>query len=218
MASMPLAVRSAVKRWGGRTVLGGVDLELPAASITWLGGPNGSGKTTLLRIAAGLLIPDSGEVRICGLDPERDRREYQRRLGYLPAGNGGLYARLTVTDNLEFWASLALVPRAARERAVQTAIERFQLAPLATDRVDRLSMGQRQRVRLAMTFLHEPQVVLLDEPQTSLDEEAMGLLSNALEWLVERSGSALWCCPTRHGIPLPTDRECLLDTARLVVA
>src|SRR5205823_304802 len=142
---------------------------------------------------------------VFGQDPIRDRRAVQRRLGYLSAGDRGLYARLTVVQNLEFWCGLALVPPRQRNALMERAIDRFGLGELARQRVDRTSMGQRQRVRLAMTFLHEPDVVLLDEPQTSLDERGLELLDGALSELTKRGGGALWCSPTGRNLPLRTD-------------
>jgi ABC-2 type transport system ATP-binding protein len=142
-----------------------------------------------------LIAADAGEVRLDGLDPESDRRDYQRRLGFLPAGNGGLYARLTARRNLEFWSRIAFVPPGERQSAVDRAIERFELEELAEQRVDRMSMGQRQRVRLAMTFLHGPYVALLDEPHTSLDTEGLALLQAALESVCDAGGAAVWCSP-----------------------
>src|SRR5579884_4068544 len=79
---------------GKRKVLDGVDLAVPTGAIAWLGGPNGAGKTTLLRIAAGILLPDRGTIRAHGLHPERDRRRYHRMLGFLSAGDRGLYAQI----------------------------------------------------------------------------------------------------------------------------
>jgi heme ABC exporter ATP-binding subunit CcmA len=213
-----LAAQGVTKSWSGRPVIRDVALSLPRGTVTWLGGRNGSGKTTLLRVLAGLIDPDAGEVSLEGLHPLRDRREYQRHLGFLPAGNGALYARLTVEDNLAFWAGLALLPRRGRGERIRAALEQFDLAELARRRVDRLSMGQRQRVRIAMTFLHDPDVVLLDEPHTSLDDDAIHLLDAALERLVERSGSALWCSPGREGIPIPVQRAFMLDAGQLVDA
>jgi heme ABC exporter ATP-binding subunit CcmA len=213
-----LAARGVAKSWAGTPVIEDLALTLPAGTVTWLGGRNGSGKTTLLRVLAGVIDPDAGEVRIGDLDPMRHRRAYQRRLGYLPAGNGALYARLTVTDNLRFWLGLAMIPRGERQARVDSALERFELEPMARQRVDRLSMGQRQRVRIAMTFLHDPEVVLLDEPHTSLDEDAIRLLDVALEQLVQRDGSALWCSPGREGIPIPAHQAVMLEDRRLVPA
>jgi len=195
-----------------------VELSLPRGTVTWLGGRNGAGKTTLLRVLAGLIDADAGEVSLEGLHPIRDRSDYQRHLGFLPAGNGALYARLTVQDNLAFWAGLAMLPRRVRGERIADALAQFDLQELAKQRVDRLSMGQRQRVRIAMTFLHEPHVVLLDEPHTSLDDDAIHLLDAALGRLVERSGCALWCSPGREGIPIPAQRAFRFQDGRLVDA
>lgn len=190
-----LELTNIVRAWGDRAVLAGASLQVPAGSVVWLGGPNGSGKTTLLRVAARVVVPQSGSISISGLDPARNPRACLRRLGYLSAGDRGLYARLTVLQNLEFWAGVALVERAQRRELTRAALVRFELGDLASSRVDRLSTGQRQRVRLAMTFLHDPTLVLLDEPQNSLDEHALLLLDNALGDVVSRGGGALWCSP-----------------------
>jgi ABC-2 type transport system ATP-binding protein len=155
---------------------------------------------------------------VFGLDPQSDRRAVQRRLGYLSAGDRGLYARLTVEQNLELWAGLALVPPRRRKPLIQSAILRFELAELARRRVDRLSMGQRQRVRLAMTFLHEPDVVLLDEPQTSLDDPGLELLEASLSEVTARGAAVLWCSPAAHNLPLRADLRYELEDGRVVSA
>jgi ABC-type multidrug transport system ATPase subunit len=196
-AEPPLALAGIVKRWPGvPPVLEGVDLRLEAGRAAAIEGRNGAGKTTLLRIACGLILPDSGTVRLSGIDPELERTEFHRRVGFLSAGNSGLYARLRAEHHLEMWARLALLPRSERVEAVRRAVERFALEPLCGRRVDRLSMGQRQRLRLALAFLHEPEVVLLDEPGTSLDEDGLVLLGSALDALKERGGAALVCLPS----------------------
>jgi len=197
-------------------VIVGAELRLGRGTVAWLGGPNGAGKTTVLRIAAGLITPDDGEVSLLGFEPERDRCEYQRRLGWLPAGNGGIYNRLSVRQYLNYWASIAFVPSSRRSRAVDEAIERFDLRALSAQRADRISMGERQRVRLAMTFVHDPELVLLDEPQTSLDKDALGRLRSALDRLTARGGAAVWCSPSRNGTELPASEEYLVKGGRLV--
>jgi heme ABC exporter ATP-binding subunit CcmA len=199
-------------------VLRGADLALEAGTRVFLGGRNGAGKTTLLRICAGLVEAHAGDVSLNGLHPIRDRRAYQRRLGYLPAGNGGLYARLTARQNLEFWASLAFLRGRARNDAVDRAISEFELEDLESNRVDRISMGQRQRVRIAMTFLHDPGVVLLDEPHTSLDDEALALLRVALDRHREKGGAALWCAPASSQADLAADVALLVEDGRVVPA
>ena len=206
------------KSWGSLQVLDGTDLTVSAGERVWIGGRNGVGKTTLLRIAAGLILPRSGEISLHGLDPKRDRREFQKRLGFLSAGNTGLYARLTVRANLEFWAGIAFVARPRRAETVDTALGRFGLEDLSSRRVDRLSMGQRQRVRLAGTFLHHPSVVLLDEPETSLDDDGLAAVRAALADHVGAGGAAVICSPSREKVDIDIDAAYVLDAGRLVPA
>jgi ABC-2 type transport system ATP-binding protein len=160
-----------------------------------VGGRNGVGKTTLLRILSGILLPDDGNVRALGVDARADRRTYQRHVGFLSAGDRGLYARLAVRWQLEYWARIAFVPRAEREDVVAAAVEDFGLGPFMNRRVERLSLGQRQRVRLALAFLHEPCIALLDEPANSLDDEGVAALQKAAAAVTYRGGVVVWCSP-----------------------
>src|SRR3954467_5575650 len=196
-------------------VLDGVSLQLEPSTVAAISGRNGAGKTTLLRIASGLIGAESGSVRVCELDVSRDRVEFQRRIGFLAAGNSGLYARLKVEHHLDMWSRLALMPRRERRPAVEQAIDVFALEPLMGRRVDRLSMGQRQRLRLALAFVHSPSLVLLDEPATSLDEEGIALLDRAIDGLRARGGAALLCLPTGWEQTLSIDRALVLAGGRL---
>jgi ABC-2 type transport system ATP-binding protein len=191
-----LELSGIVKSWPGLPrVLDDVTLTLEAGSAIAIFGANGIGKTTLLRIASGLILPDGGTVRLQGLDPEAQRTEFQRRLGFLSAGNSGLYARLKPEHHLDMWARLALIPKARRGEAIARVRELFDLDVLCGRRVDRLSMGQRQRLRLALAFLHDPDVVLLDEPGTSLDDAGLELVRQAVESIKSRGGAAIVCLP-----------------------
>lgn len=124
-AAERLAVRAVSKSWdrGRQRVLDAVDLVLEPGMLTSLVGSNGAGKTTFLRIVAGLIAPDSGTVTVDGLQPERDRREYQRRIGFLSAGQTGLYARFTVIQHLRYWARIAFVDRGRRAAAVERSLD-----------------------------------------------------------------------------------------------
>ena len=214
---MPLALRAVTKCWekGSEAVLRGVDLDLDVGTKTRIAGRNGVGKTTLMRIAAGLIDPDGGRVEVWGASPHERRQRYQRLVSFLPAGDRGLYARLTVRRQLHFWGRIALIPRRELKARVEAAIDDFALGELASRRVDRMSMGQRQRLRIAMTFLTEPDVVLLDEPLTSLDEDGAAVLYATIERLLDRGGTVLWCSPSGERIDYDFDRTFSLENGRL---
>lgn len=216
-ASSPLVLDGVHKRWPGQeqAVLADVSLSLASSTLTWIGGRNGAGKTTLLRIASGLILPDKGSVRVCGLDIEIERRESSRRVGFLSAGNTGLYARLAVREHMEFGARIGFLAGVERRQAIARSLTRFGLDDLAPRRVDRLSMGQRQRVRLAIALLHEPLLVLLDEPRTSLDEDGEELLASALTEVTARGGAVLWCSPSIRQEGVAFDHCLRLENGRL---
>jgi ABC-2 type transport system ATP-binding protein len=215
--AVPLALRAVTKRWqkGQQPVLEDVDLTLDLGTRTWVGGRNGVGKTTLMRIAAGLIDPDSGRAQVWGYSPGENRRRYQRLVSFLPAGDRGLYARLSVRDQLDFWARIALLPPREVSGRIEATIDAFDLRELADRRVDRMSMGQRQRLRIAMTFMTEPEIVLLDEPLTSLDAEGAEILDRALDGLIARGGTLLWCSPTGERLDREFDDHWLLERGRL---
>jgi ABC-type multidrug transport system ATPase subunit len=213
----PLALRGVAKRWRRDLplVLDGLDLTLQPGSKTWIGGRNGVGKTTLLRIAAGLIDSEAGRVEVWGVTARENRSRYQQLVSFLPAGDRGLYARLTVRRQLDFSARLALLERSHRRSAIGRALDEFDLRELADRRVDRMSMGQRQRLRLAMTFLPEPEIVLLDEPLTSLDSEGAAILERAIEGLIARRGALLWCSPSGEHLELSFDHRWRIEHGRL---
>jgi len=213
-----LLVDAVSKRWRRRDapLLDGVDLELEAGMLAYVIGRNGAGKTTLLRILAGLIAPDRGTVAVDGLRPGGAKREYQRRIGFLAAGSTALYARLTVRQHLDYWSRLALLPAADRRPKIEAALDRFQLRDLASRRADRISMGERQRLRLALAFLHDPVLLLLDEPWTSLDGDGGAVLNRALLDFAAAGGSAVICVPL--GVDLedhPVDVTFALSGGRL---
>lgn len=216
----PLALRGLSKRWRKDLplVLDELDLTLEPGTSTWVGGRNGVGKTTMLRVAAGLIDPDSGRAEVWGVTAHENRSRYQRLVSFLPAGDRGLYARLSVRRQLEFWARICLVPRKDFRAIVDEAIDTFDLRELADRRVDRLSMGQRQRVRIAMTFLPRPEVVLLDEPLTSLDTESGVLLEAAVAEVLARDGAILWCSPSGEHLEMEFDTRWNIAQGRLIPA
>lgn len=200
------------KRWA---VLRDINLEVPAGTAICISGGNGAGKTTLLRIATAILSPHQGTVTVDGLTADGSWREYHRRIGFLSAGDRGLYARLSVRAHLDYWATLSFMPRGDRRPAVEGALARFGLSELAGRRADRLSQGQRQRLRLALSLLHSPKVVFLDEPRNSLDADGVEVLTSAVGELLARGGSVVWCAPDGEDQPMTFDRTLLIQGGEL---
>jgi ABC-type multidrug transport system ATPase subunit len=208
------------KRWrrDEPPVLDGLELGLEPGTLTWVGGRNGAGKTTMLRIAAGLIEAERGRAEVWGFTAREHRRRYQQLVSFLPAGDRGLYARLTVRRQLEFCACIAMLAPSLARSAVRDAIRDFALDDLADRRVDRISMGQRQRLRVAITFLGGPEVVLLDEPLTSLDAAGAELLRRAIADTLARSGAVLWCSPQTELPQMRFDSRWIIERGRLVGA
>jgi ABC-2 type transport system ATP-binding protein len=194
-----------------RVVLRDITLNVDPGTLVHIGGNNGAGKTTLLRLMAGILKPNHGGVFIDGLSAERSWREFHRRLGFLSAGDRGLYARLTVRAHLEYWCALAFVPREQRTRFVEQALTAFGLAELSDRRAERLSQGQRQRLRLALALVHRPQILLLDEPRNSLDSDGLALLAAEVRGSIDNGASVVWCSPPGEDQPVEFDRRLILD-------
>ena len=162
-------VHDLVKRYGARTVVDRVNLQLGAGRICGFLGPNGSGKTTTLRLICGLLTPDSGSGTCLGLDLRRERAAIKRQTGYMTQ-RFGLYEDLTIRENLDFVARLYCLDR--RRQRVDQALERLGLATRHDQLAGTLSGGWKQRLALATCVLHEPRLLLLDEPTAGVDPKA----------------------------------------------
>ncbi|MGC9072185.1 MAG: ABC transporter ATP-binding protein [Acidilobus sp.] len=171
-----IEVREVVKFYGSTPALRGLSFEVPEGGRYALLGPNGAGKTTTLRLLVGLLKPDRGDVRVLGRDPAEDH-EVKRYIGYLPE-DATPYLTLTVRENLEYIAALRGLedPRERAEKVMDLlGIRRYERS-----RVTSLSRGNLQRLAIALAIIHEPKVLLLDEPLNYLDiptqEEVIGVL------------------------------------------
>jgi len=196
-----------------KPVLHGVSLTIPTGATVALLGPNGAGKTTFLRILATLARPSAGEVAIDGLDLRRDTQAIRGRIGYL-GHQPLLYDELTAEENLLFFARMHGV-RDGQTR-VGALLERVGLRLKAKDRVRDLSRGQTQRLALARALLHEPTLLLLDEPDAGLDEQGITLLEEILR---ERAEAGQTTILTTHDLAWGlrvADRAVALVTGRVV--
>ncbi|MBL8860057.1 MAG: ATP-binding cassette domain-containing protein [Planctomycetes bacterium] len=148
--------------------LRGLDLVCRAGEIYGLLGPNGAGKTTTLRILATILAPTSGRASVAGIDVTENPLEARRRIGFL-SGTTGLYPRLTPRETLRYFGTLHGMPKAALEARIEELLDTFSIRDYADGRCEALSTGQKQKVSIARAVLHDPPVLILDEPTTGLD-------------------------------------------------
>jgi heme exporter protein A len=177
----PLLRARQVEKWyGPHPAVRGVDFALDAGEFLTIFGPNGAGKTTLLRMLSGSLRPTRGEISIAGERMEHGAHGWRRRIGVL-SHQTFLYGRLTAAENLRFYGRLYGID--ALERRISEMLDQVGLGPRGEEQVHRFSRGMQQRLALGRTLLHDPDLVLLDEPYTGLDPHAAGMLRGVLEHL-----------------------------------
>jgi heme ABC exporter ATP-binding subunit CcmA len=206
-------IRNLKKSFALKPVLRGIDLDVRRGECVALLGANGAGKTTLLRILAGLTKPGVGTVSIAGFDSVRDAQQVRGLVG-LVAHQLYLYEELTALENLLFFARMYAVKH-AQERA-RTLLQRVGLERRMQERVSTFSRGQVQRLAWARALLHSPQVLLLDEPDTGLDQQGHELIDTLLTEHIQPGGSTLFTTHQLERALQLADRVLILGTGRIV--
>jgi len=187
-----LEARRVSRSFDGTRVLNEVSLTVEPGRVCALLGPNGAGKTTLVRILSGLVMPDSGSVRVCGLDPAVHERIVRRSLGLVPSGDRTFYLRLSGFENLVFFARLhGIKRRRARERA-REVLEQVDLADAARLSVQKYSHGMQKRLSVARALLTEPSVFLVDEATHDLDPVAARNVIEIIRGLCRAGAAVVW--------------------------
>ncbi|MGA0596955.1 ABC transporter ATP-binding protein [Enterovirga sp. CN4-39] len=192
-AASALEIRGLTKSFD-RPAVDGLDLVVGAGSFYALLGPNGAGKTTTLRMVAGLIRPDAGSIRICGLDALADPVEARRLVAWV-SDEPMIYDKLTPLEYLEFVAGLWSMDPAEAERGARELIVRLGLEREADRRCEGLSKGMRQKVALAGALIHQPRLIILDEPLTGLDAAAARIVKDVL---LERVRTGVTVIMTTH--------------------
>lgn len=208
-----IQVESLSRRFGSRAAVIAVTMDIASGISTALFGPNGAGKTTLLRLLSSALRPTSGQIRIAGKSYQDNPREIRRMIGVI-SHNSYLYDDLPCLANLEFFGKLYGLPN-PRQRA-EELLDEMELSERAQDPAGTLSRGMTQRLSIARSLVHDPEVVFLDEPFSGLDPHAASVLRTTIGRLRERRRTVVM---VTHNIPLGlklSDRWLLMNRGRLV--
>lgn len=186
-------VKNLIKTFGETVAINDLSLNIEKGKITGLIGADGAGKTTLLRTIIGLLIPDSGEIRVLGLNPETQKEDLNSRIGYMPQ-KFGLYEDLTVMENLKLYADLKgiNVNQGAGENVIKKMLEFTSLAPFTDRLAGALSGGMKQKLGLACTLLGSPEFLLLDEPSVGVDPISRRDLMKMVRDMITPQTTVLW--------------------------
>ncbi|MCE2456938.1 MAG: heme ABC exporter ATP-binding protein CcmA [Dehalococcoidia bacterium] len=205
-------IRGVTKSFGRTPVLKSIDLDVPQGTVLSLLGPNGSGKTTLIRVLSTLTKPDAGEVRIGGAGIGRQSARLRRLIGVV-GHDPLLYDDLTARENLRFVCRIFDLDRI--DERVHSVSDRMGMAPDLDRKIGAMSHGMKKRFSIARALLHDPHVLLLDEPETGLDQEALSLLDSVI---ASRSESGRTVIMTTHNLERAValgDRMAILASGRV---
>jgi len=209
------AVRLAgvTKRFGQYTAVSSLDLDIPKGVICGLLGPNGSGKTTTIRMIMGILHPDEGHVDLFGADPDETRR---KKVGYLPEERG-VYRKMKCLDLVVFFAEIRGVPRSEGRRKGKEWIDRLGLGEWADKKVEDLSKGMQQKIQFIGTVIHEPELLVLDEPFSGLDPINQDVLEEIVMEFHKKGTTILFSTHLMDQAERLCERVCLISKARKVL-
>jgi len=190
MSDLAIKVKGLGKNFGTVEAVKNLDLQIPRSRIYGFLGPNGSGKSTTIRMLCGLLTPSAGEISVLGYSIPEEAESLRLKVGYMTQ-NFSLYEDLTVTENLQFMADIYTLERKQKKGRIATAIQRYGLSKLVTQRAGTLSGGQKQRLALAAATLHQPELLFLDEPTSAVDPENRRAFWESLFDLVDEGTTIL---------------------------
>jgi ABC-2 type transport system ATP-binding protein len=204
-----------VKRFGPKVAVDQLSLTIPAGMLYGFLGVNGAGKTTTLRMISGLIRPDAGEIRVCGIDAVAEPQRAKQPLAYIP-DDPVLYGKLNPMEHLEFVASLWNIdPIVARQRA-QELLEQLQLWDRRHEWIESYSRGMKQKIALASALIHEPKLILLDEPLTGLDASAARLVKDILLQFLKQGGTVILTTHILEVAERLAERIAIMSGGRLI--
>jgi len=212
-----IEMRQLVKRYGEKAAVDGVSLEVHGGEIFGFLGPNGAGKTTTIKVIVGLLQPTSGTVRVGGHDVQKEPLQAKASSGYVP-DEPHLYPKLTGRELLRFVGDLYGVTGEQVERRIDELLRLFDLTPAADDTIDSYSHGMRQKTALAAALVHDPKVLVLDEPTVGLDPKSARLIKDLLRQMAERGAAVFLSTHILEIAENMCDRIGIINQGRLIAS
>jgi ABC-2 type transport system ATP-binding protein len=210
-----LEVNGLTKSYGKLMAVSGVSFRVNHGETIGLLGPNGAGKTTTVSIIAGLMSPDSGEVLIEGKPVKNDTDPVKRKIGLVPQ-DMALYDQLTALDNLTFFAALYSISGARATQAIDEAFNLVELSDRGGDKVGTFSGGMKRRLNLAAALLHDPQILLLDEPTVGVDPQSRNAIFENLEALKKRGKTLVYTTHYMEEAERLCDRIVIIDHGKVI--
>jgi sodium transport system ATP-binding protein len=205
------------KQLGPNKVLRGITFGARAGEIFGLLGPNGAGKTTTLRVISTLLAPDAGTVEVLGFDTRTGPQEVRRRVGVVTA-EIGVYPRLTARENIAYFAELSGVLDGEVGRRIDAVVDRLDMASFANQRAESLSSGQKQKVAIARAIVHDPPVLMFDEPTSNLDVLASREIRGFMVESRGRGKCVIFSTHVLHDAERLCDRVTIIHQGRVVAS
>jgi ABC-2 type transport system ATP-binding protein len=204
-----------VKRFGPKVAVDQLSLRVPAGMLYGFLGVNGAGKTTTLRMISGLIRPDAGQIRVCGIDAVAEPQQAKQPLAYIP-DDPVLYSKLNPMEHLEFVAALWNVDAVVARKRAQELLERLQLWDRRHEWIESYSRGMKQKIALANALIHEPKLILLDEPLTGLDASAARLVKDILLQFLKQGGTVILTTHILEVAERLAERIAIMSGGRLV--
>ena len=215
MTDVAVRVDRLEKQLGRNKVLRGISFEARSGEIFGLLGPNGAGKTTTLRIICTLFAPDAGSVEVLGFDVRAAPQEVRRRVGVVTA-EIGVYPRLTARENIRYFAELSGVMNGELDKKVSAVVDRLDMASFAGQRAESLSSGQKQKVAIARAIVHDPPVLMFDEPTSNLDVLASRDIREFMVESKERGKCVIFSTHVLHDAERLCDRVTIIHQGRVI--
>ena len=210
-----ISIKHLFKNYGAKPVLKDINLEVYPGEVIGYIGPNGAGKSTTVKVLCGLITDYEGEVSVKGFDLKKDTLEVKKRIGYVPE-LAELYDVLTPMEYLQFSGALYGMDEGVCEERITNIMRAFDLGPNINQRMDSFSKGMRQKVLLASGLLHNPDVIILDEPLSGLDANSVIIIKELISKLAKHGKTIFYCTQIMELVQKVRDRIVLIDEGRII--